>query len=283
MEKEKKERRENVFEEWKVSPQFKAFQDRLKVISESLQEHMEAIQKGLEPIQLSQEALQKSFEPIQRAMATFKEAIPHLIRIFSDAEIGHKEAADFYRDWMEKAPIPQKEFLDWFFEVKHRGKTLSEMSERKIEVTVEDIEVAGNWLVSKIKEKQAQQLPKGQKSASLALPNNESEPKPSPQAFGPELLEVVKCALKKKKLLTLPSREYPNGQYIGKKIQTKALYNLLSQKGYILGIIRPGEQFAIWFKENLAGDISDRALRNPPSRGQKDEETDFRALIPAKK
>jgi len=103
------------------------------------------------------------------------------------------------------------------------------------------------------------------------------EQKPTPQAFGPELVEVVRKALEAKELLT------STGQYIGKKMQTKALYNVLVKRGYVLGMPKPEERFTAWFMENFTGDISGRALRNPASRGQEDEEIEFLSLIPAKK
>lgn len=111
--------------------------------------------------------------------------------------------------------------------------------------------------------------------AELNQPRKEQ--KPTPQAFGPELVEVVRKALEAKELLT------PNGQYIGKKMQTKALYNVLVKRGYVLGMPKPEERFTAWFLKNFTGDISGRALRNPPSRGQEDEEIEFLSLIPAKK
>lgn len=195
----KRTRLEKQLEEWKISPQAKAIQGRLKVISESLQK--------------STKAVQKSLEPVRRALRGFEESIPHLIKIFSDAEIGHKEAADFYRDWIGKAPIPQREFLDWFFGVKHRHKTLNEMLERPIVIKVGDIEEAGHWLVAQIKLQQNQRRAKEQKSI--------------PQAFGPELVEVVR----EKDVLTMRQIAIFH-RYLGKEINVGNRDQIASEYGF---------------------------------------------------
>lgn len=119
------------------------------------------------------------------------------------------------------------------------------------------------------------------KPAPPTLPQKEQEPKPAPRAFGPELVEVVKVALMKKELLTPPTREYPSGQYIGKKMQIKALYEVLVKRGWV--VPGPEEPFATWFLENFSGNITGRTLRNTASQGQEDEERDFKTLIQEKK
>lgn len=98
------------------------------------------------------------------------------------------------------------------------------------------------------------------------------EPKPPPEAFGPELLEVVRKALEGRKSLK-------EGVFIGKSYQVKALYNVLKERNYILGIEYPDKKFASWFLKNFNFRITDRTLRSLESKGQVEEEGHLKLLI----
>lgn len=141
----------------------------------NLEKHFEKLKPQLA------EELKKKLEPI---FAPWVEKIAPGLKLFiemlAQAKIEHREAAAFYRDWMGKEPIPQREFLDWFFQEKY-DTTLTELVEHPPEVRVQDIEAAGHWLVSEIKKNQPQQLPKGQK--------------PAPQAFGSAKFTMRKIAI----------------------------------------------------------------------------------------
>lgn len=102
-------------------------------------------------------------------------------------------------------------------------------------------------------------------------------PKPAKHEFSPEMFAVVKYALEQKELIT------SSDIYTGKPTQLKALYNVLEKRGYILGIKNPEESFATWFQTYFGFQITDRTLRNPPNKGQEEEERDFKALIPDNK
>lgn len=100
-----------------------------------------------------------------------------------------------------------------------------------------------------------------------------------PKEFPSEMVEVVRQALKEKKLLT------DSGcKYIGRtKTPIKALFNVLHRRSYFGDIPKKEEAFSKWFEENFCSKITGRTLRNNPGKGQEEEEAAFKSLIPEKK
>jgi hypothetical protein len=107
---------------------------------------------------------------------------------------------------------------------------------------------------------------------------NETPPKPKEkQIFGDDLAAIIRQALAQKSLLS------DTGAFIGKPYDVKALYQVLKQRGYILGTAKePEKTFAIFFKQYFQFAVSDRALRTDETRGQDESRNDFLVIIPKK-
>lgn len=107
---------------------------------------------------------------------------------------------------------------------------------------------------------------------------NETPPKPKEkQIFGDDLAAIIRQALAQLSLLS------DTGAFIGKKYQVKALYQVLIQRGYILGDAKePEETFAAFFKQYFQFGVSGRTLRADETRGQAESHKDFLLIIPKK-
>lgn len=148
---------------------------------------------------------------------------------------------------------------------KHLAKTL---------ITWEKVrKMPDSWFVSQI----AGWITTTQYIKHLAALADEREPAKKPGrkskefSLGPEVVERIRQALRKKGLLS------ERGTFTGNTTQAKALYNVLVSKG----IIDPSsdEQFSHFLKNEFGFSITGRTLRNQHNKGQKEEEKDFRALF----
>ncbi len=135
-----------------------------------------------------------------------------------------------------------------------------------------------SWLIERIAERITQKRYLGHLVAmeGQALAN-EREPAKKPGrkskefSLGPEVVERIRQALRKKGLLS------EKGTFTGNTTQAKALYNVLVSKG----IINPSseKQFSDFLDNEFGFSITGRTLRNKHNKGQKEEEQDFKALF----